>query len=78
MDRFRKVLERILPSWWIDRIDLESRGIRSLVREAARELPDKAVVLDSGAGQCPYREIFTRQRYIAVDFTNFASFWHII
>ncbi len=75
MDRFRKVLERILPSWWIDRIDLESRGIRSLVREAAGELPDNADVLDSGAGQCPYRALFKRHRYVAIDFTKGESAW---
>ena len=71
----RRILERILPTGWFQRIDLETRGIRQLVEYAAEDLPSGAIVLDSGAGQCPYRHFFKRQKYIGVDFALGESAW---
>ncbi len=73
--KFVRWIIKRLPAWWRDRIDLETRGIRQLMQTAARELPSGCLILDAGAGQAPYREMFSRQRYIALDFAKGESAW---
>jgi SAM-dependent methyltransferase len=45
------------------------RPILELVREVARELPSGAIVLDVGAGDAPYRELFEHTNYRTLE-------WH--
>ncbi|MBN1552658.1 class I SAM-dependent methyltransferase [bacterium] len=71
----RKIVNRWLPRWWRNRIDLESASIESLLIRAARDLPIPAMILDAGSGQSPYRRFFTGHRYIAVDFARGEATW---
>lgn len=42
-------------------------SVNAFVRKVASEAAEGAKVLDAGAGECVYRPLFTRQRYVAVD-----------
>lgn len=42
--------------------------LSKFVQEAAQSLPQCAIVLDAGAGNCPYRHFFTHiQKYESAD-----------
>lgn len=42
-------------------------SVNAFVRKVAAGAPEGARVLDAGAGECVYRPLFSRQRYVAVD-----------
>jgi len=71
----RKIVETYLPEWWRNRIDLEKRGIKELIKNASEHIPEHSIVLDAGAGQTPYREWFKHTRYVAVDFAEGEKAW---
>lgn len=49
-------------------LDPESERLRAFVRRAALSLPPGAVLVDIGAGQCQYKDLFRDTTYIGVDF----------
>jgi SAM-dependent methyltransferase len=49
---------------------LERRAILEFVRSAAAELPAGARILDAGAGEAPYRELFAHADYVTCDWEN--------
>lgn len=56
------------PTGWVLRLlDPSSHRVERLAAELAAALPDKARVLDSGAGESPFKRYFDRHSYIAVD-----------
>ncbi len=75
MERLRTFIKTVLPQWWIDRIDLEGSSIRKLVIQAAQEIPPGSRILDSGAGQCPYRRFFQGKKYVSIDFALGEKTW---
>ncbi len=42
-------------------------AVNAFVRKVASGIPEGARVLDAGAGECLYRPLFDRRRYVAVD-----------
>jgi SAM-dependent methyltransferase len=52
---------------WRGLLDPENGRIPEFLREEAARLPDRARVLDAGAGTRPYAEIFHRQQYESCD-----------
>ncbi len=48
----------------------ERRSILQFVRDAAAALPAGAVIVDIGAGDAPYRELFDHCEYIATDWSS--------
>lgn len=76
MDRLRRLFKRILPTGWFNRIDLENASIREFVAQMSDGLPKDARVLDAGAGESPYAEMFKNQRYIALDFGRGEQTWN--
>lgn len=42
--------------------------LERFLRDVASMLPENALVLDAGAGDCPYRDLFAHARYEAADF----------
>lgn len=52
---------------FVEEAPLERASIVAFVAEQARRLSVGARVLDVGAGDAPYREIFATQRYVTVD-----------
>jgi SAM-dependent methyltransferase len=55
---------------FINECPLERRPILSFVQRAANELGRGAVVLDVGAGDAPYRELFNHCEYITSDWAG--------
>ncbi|MEW6163748.1 MAG: class I SAM-dependent methyltransferase [Pseudomonadota bacterium] len=51
-----------------DQADAARYEIRKFLEAAAKEIPDGALVLDAGAGNCRYRNLFEGKRYIGTDF----------
>jgi SAM-dependent methyltransferase len=55
---------------FVDEAPLERETILGAVRRFAERLPPGARVLDIGAGDSPYRELFRRSEYVTVDWAN--------
>jgi SAM-dependent methyltransferase len=55
---------------FVDESPLERHSILAAVRRFADGLPAGARVLDIGAGDGPYRELFDRCEYVTVDWSN--------
>ncbi len=53
--------------FFVEEVPLERRRIAEFVARAARELVPGARVLDAGAGEAPYRELFGHCDYVTVD-----------
>lgn len=51
-------------------LSLERRSILEFVTDCARELEPGARVLDAGAGDAPYRELFGHCEYLTTDWTD--------
>ena len=49
---------------------IERRAILDFLTRAAASLPPGARVLDAGAGEAPYRELFSMHEYVTCDWTN--------
>ncbi|MBN1296621.1 class I SAM-dependent methyltransferase [bacterium] len=75
MDRLRRILQRVLPRWWWDRIDLETASIRHFVSAAGLRVKSGERVLDAGAGQSRYRSFFDHAIYTSVDFGTGEKTW---
>lgn len=52
---------------FVEEMPYERRSILAFVREVADSLPSGTVVLDVGAGQAPYRELFAHCDYTTTD-----------
>jgi SAM-dependent methyltransferase len=52
---------------FVQEAPLERASIFEFVAQQARRLPPGARVLDIGAGDAPYRELFAAQRYLTLD-----------
>jgi SAM-dependent methyltransferase len=55
---------------FVEEMPHERRSILEFVRSAADRLPAGAVVVDVGAGDAPYRELFDHCDYIATDWAG--------
>lgn len=56
--------------------DLSRWYVNEFVKESSRTLPDGAVILDAGAGECAYRKYFAHCRYYAADLAVGESLWN--
>jgi SAM-dependent methyltransferase len=65
----RRGLSRSLLAF-VDESPLERESILAAVRRFADGLPAGARVIDIGAGDGPYRELFDRCEYVTVDWAN--------
>jgi SAM-dependent methyltransferase len=54
----------------VEEMPYERRSILEFVRDAADRLPAGAVVVDIGAGDAPYRELFDHCDYVATDWAG--------
>jgi len=63
--------KRVLPSWfpqWIQRrVEMDSYALFEFIEETSASLGRGVRVLDAGAGECQYRDLFSDVRYVGVD-----------
>lgn len=69
LDTGRLGLSERLRSF-VEEMPYERRSILDFMMRAARELPPGARVVDVGAGDSPYRELFAHTDYVAVDWAQ--------
>jgi len=50
-----------------EKIDAERYGIEEFIRFTSKKLSSGSILLDAGAGRCPYKVFFSKLTYIAVD-----------
>ncbi len=60
---------------FVEEMPYERRSILAFVREAADSLPSGARVLDIGAGDAPYRELFAHCDYVTNDWPGSVHEW---
>jgi len=60
-------LRSLLPRGLRDRLDLHRTAVRRFVAGIAPSVPAGAWVLDAGAGEGPFRELFAHARYVGLD-----------
>jgi SAM-dependent methyltransferase len=58
----------MMPESISAKIDAEQYGIKEFVRFASKKLSSGSLLLDAGAGECPYKVFFPNINYVAVDF----------
>jgi SAM-dependent methyltransferase len=55
---------------FVAEMEYERRSILELMLQASREVAPAAAVVDVGAGDAPYRELFEHARYTAIDWEH--------
>ncbi len=66
----RKINFFIIPPYFRERIDAERFSIVSFVKFASKKIEKGEIVLDAGAGSCPYKEYFSHAVYESTDFED--------
>jgi SAM-dependent methyltransferase len=56
-----------LPQSFKDKINPEGIEVREFMKSASGEIPDNALLIDAGAGNCPFKSFFPQVRYISID-----------
>jgi len=64
---FRKRVEPFVPKFVFRWIDPFHTALHRHLTEFARSVPEGALVLDAGAGECPHAPLFARDRYVKLD-----------
>ena len=65
-----------LPASLRDKIEVDASELKRLLAEAAAEVPRNSLVLDAGAGEGQYRDLFAHTRYIGVDLAVGDAAWN--
>jgi len=58
---------RHLPNWMRERIEVNTFLMKDLLATTAQTLPTESFVLDAGAGEGRFRDLFAHTRYLGVD-----------
>lgn len=66
---------RFLPRHVRARLNLSRYAVDLFVRDVAERVAAGSLVLDAGAGDCPYRPLFAHCRYVALDFAQGEPTW---
>ena len=56
-----------LPDFINKMIDPDTFKRKEFIYKCSQESPEGSYILDAGAGQCPYKGFFNKQKYIATD-----------
>jgi SAM-dependent methyltransferase len=60
----------LIPNFLRIRTDAEEFGIVDFMKFASRNVKSSDIVLDAGAGSCPYKKYFVHAKYESTDFEN--------
>jgi len=65
--KIKKIIQKILPDFILNRLDPVEYRIQNTVREFARDLPPDSRILDAGCGQNRFKPTFSRHFYLGYD-----------
>ena len=65
--RVRRAAERILPKFLLRALDPFEALVSERLAAFAKEIMDRSLVLDAGAGECRYAPLLKAHRYVAID-----------
>jgi SAM-dependent methyltransferase len=65
----------MLPSWIRERIEVNTFLMTRLLEATARKLPASSLVLDAGAGEGRFRDLFAHTTYLGVDLAVGDTSW---
>src|SRR5215813_1278376 len=74
----RRVLavgKKLVPSGLYNKLDPFEASIETFVRGVAAEIPAGKRVLDAGAGECRFKDLFAHADYVALDFAQGDASW---
>jgi len=74
--RLLALLKSVVPRALYKKLDPFEASIENFVRGVAGEIPAGKRVLDAGAGQCRFKELFRHVEYVAVDFAQGDPKWN--
>jgi len=61
---------KLVPKYLLYISDSENYSINEFVKKISLSVKEKEIILDAGAGKCPYRKYFLHANYQATDFEN--------
>src|SRR5215470_15578986 len=73
--RLLAVGKKLVPSGLYTKLDPFEASIETFVRAVAAEIPAGKRVLDAGAGECRFKELFAHVDYVAIDFAQGDASW---
>src|SRR5215813_7416237 len=74
--RLLAVLKKLVPSGLIQKLDPFEASIETFVRGIASEIPAGKRVLDAGAGECRFKDLFAHAEYVGIDFAQGDASWN--
>jgi SAM-dependent methyltransferase len=69
------VARRIVPAALFEKLDPFEARIQKFVRKVAQEVPAGAMVLDAGAGEGRFKDLFSDSHYVGIDFAQGDPSW---
>lgn len=76
MNYIKKIFKKIIPVSFLEKLNTEIYSIDKFVKFSSNEIPANALVLDAGAGSCPYKKYFNNHHYESTDFENIFEIEH--
>lgn len=67
MPKYRDPLPAFLPTWLQRRVEVDNYRLYEFMERAGHALPTTARVLDAGAGEGKYKDVFAHTRYTGID-----------
>ncbi|MCX5653870.1 MAG: class I SAM-dependent methyltransferase [Planctomycetota bacterium] len=69
-------MRKVLPEPIRARLSAEGFSIRQFMKESAMQVEPGSQVLDAGAGNCPYKDLFAHTRYESADWKDGSTVKH--
>jgi SAM-dependent methyltransferase len=74
--RLLAVTRKLVPDGLYHKLDPFEASIETFVRSVAAEIPAGRRVLDAGAGECRFKDLFAHAEYVGIDFAQGDPFWN--
>src|SRR5215470_13274270 len=73
--RLLALLKRLVPRGVYQKLDPFEASVEAFVRGVAAEIKPGKRVLDAGAGECRFKQLFAHTEYIGMDFAQGDPSW---
>jgi len=74
--RLLAVTRKLVPDGLYHKLDPFEASIETFVRSVAAEIPAGKRVLDAGAGECRFKDLFAHAEYVGIDFAQGDPSWN--